>query len=78
MGKKKVIEEEKPVESEATESAASSEGEGSEKATVSAWAVMGRGGKYIRTYSIEVHGERAEALANQFAGKVGGKVEAAS
>jgi hypothetical protein len=31
-------------------------------------------GGYVRTYSVEEHGEDAEKLANQYAGKIGGKV----
>lgn len=30
-------------------------------------------GNYIRTYSLEVHGKKYIELANEFAGKVGGR-----
>ncbi|MEW6126734.1 MAG: hypothetical protein AB1757_06825 [Acidobacteriota bacterium] len=36
--------------------------------------VYTRDGGYVRTYSLEDHGEDAEKLANQFAGKIGGSV----
>lgn len=29
---------------------------------------------YVRTYSVEVQGERAEELAKEYAGKIGGSV----
>lgn len=31
-------------------------------------------GGLVRTYSVEIHGENAEALANEFASHTGGKV----
>jgi hypothetical protein len=31
-------------------------------------------GGYVRTYSVELHGEDAEKLAHQYAGKIGGTV----
>jgi hypothetical protein len=37
--------------------------------------VYTRDGGYVRTYSIELHGENAEALAKQYAGKLGGSVK---
>ncbi len=32
------------------------------------------GGGFVRTYSLEDHGEDAEKLANQYASKIGGSV----
>jgi hypothetical protein len=37
--------------------------------------VLNSSGGYVRTYSVELHGENAEALAHQYAGKVGGTVK---
>jgi hypothetical protein len=36
--------------------------------------VYNSSGGYVRTYSLELHGEDAEKLAHQFAGKIGGSV----
>lgn len=36
--------------------------------------VLNAQGAYVRTYSVEVHGETAEELANTYAGKISGKV----
>jgi len=38
------------------------------------FAVHGPDGGHIRTYSIADQGENAEALAHQYAAKIGGKV----
>jgi hypothetical protein len=32
-------------------------------------------GGYVRTYTVEIHGEDAEKLANQYASKIGGTVK---
>ena len=42
-----------------------------------AWSVYSLDKKFIRTYSIEVHGAEAKSLAEQFAQKVNGSVQAA-
>ena len=42
----------------------------------SVWTVKDRSGKEIRSYTIEVHAERAEACAIEYAGKIGGSVVA--
>lgn len=31
-------------------------------------------GTFIRTYTVEIHGEKAGALASEYAGKIGGSV----
>lgn len=36
--------------------------------------VYNSSGGYVRTYSLELHGENAEKLAHQYAGKIGGSV----
>ena len=38
------------------------------------FAVYTSAGGYVRTYSLADHGEDAEKLAHQFAGKIGGSV----
>jgi len=40
------------------------------------WAVHDKRGAFVRTYSVEVHGENADKLAEQFASKIGGSVKA--
>jgi hypothetical protein len=42
--------------------------------TKTSFDVHNRDGGFVRTYSVELHGEDAEKLANQYAGKIGGKV----
>lgn len=37
--------------------------------------VMNHNGDFVRCYSVESHGEKAEELANEFANKIGGKVK---
>lgn len=39
------------------------------------WSVYDSEGRYVRTYSSELHGENAEALAGEFAGKIAGSVQ---
>lgn len=36
--------------------------------------VLNSSGGYVRTYSVEMHGENAEKLAHQYAGKIGGSI----
>jgi hypothetical protein len=38
------------------------------------FTVLNPAGAEIRTYSQELHGERAEELAHEYAGKIGGSV----
>lgn len=44
------------------------------KAKQTEFAVYTSVGGYVRTYSLADHGEDAEKLAHQFAGKIGGSV----
>jgi hypothetical protein len=44
------------------------------KAKKASFDVFNAGGTFIRTYSVEQHGEKAEDLANEYAGKINGKV----
>ena len=37
------------------------------------WDVFDRFGNFVRTYTLEIHGERAGELADMFAGKIGGE-----
>ncbi len=36
--------------------------------------VLNLNGVFVRSYSVEIHGESAESLANEFAAKIGGSV----
>jgi hypothetical protein len=45
------------------------------KAKQTSFDVLNRDGGYARTYSVEVHGENAEDLAEEYAKKIGGKVK---
>jgi hypothetical protein len=38
------------------------------------FVVLNGDGGEVRTYSVEIHGERAEEFAHQFAAKIGGSV----
>ena len=42
----------------------------------SVWTVKDRSGKEIRSYTTEIHAERAEACAIEYAGKINGTVHA--
>ncbi len=41
----------------------------------SEFAVFNANGDYVRTYTVEKHGEEAKALAKQYADKIGGTVK---
>lgn len=43
--------------------------------SVKGWSVHDLKGEFVRTYTLVLHGERAEALAHQFAGKINGSVK---
>jgi hypothetical protein len=38
------------------------------------FVVTNSSGVEVRTYSVDIHGEEAEKLANEYAGKISGKV----
>lgn len=42
---------------------------------VSKFSVFDKYGKFVREYSIDIHGEKAEELARQFANKIKGSVK---
>jgi hypothetical protein len=49
---------------------------GAEKFTnPTSFTVLNSSGGEVRVYSHELHGENAEALAKQYAGKIGGEVK---
>lgn len=45
------------------------------KANKTSFAVHNSGGDPVRTYDVETHGGEAEALANEYATKIGGSVK---
>lgn len=45
------------------------------KSDKTSFDVHNKDGGFVRTYSLEIHGENAEALANQYATKIGGSVK---
>lgn len=72
-------EDKKPIEEEVVEEPVVKEKEVEEKeveeeVVEKGFAVNNANGEYVRTYTKELHGKDAEKLANQFAGKISGKV----
>lgn len=47
----------------------------STKPSKTCFDVIAKDGGYVRTYSVELHGENAEKLAHQYASKIGGTVK---
>ena len=77
-GKKKEVVS-KPATVEAVESTNTGASEIKEATTSAdlkaAFDVFTASGGFVRTYSVEVHGEDAEELAKQYAAKIGGSVK---
>lgn len=42
---------------------------------VTEFSVYDEGGKFVRTYSVEIHGKEAKQLARQFATKIKGTIK---